>query len=121
MIAKVAARKWDLYGGTCRNCGAKTQGDWNVRREFCHRPECKSVQRQILARTQSWKFNREEPPVEEHKWAHRTTTVKSKGRYRLFCTCGWQSEWSEDMEVLHQQSKEHTGLKEKQPRRPDRG
>lgn len=42
---KVRDRKWNVYGGVCRNCGAKTMGETKGEgAEYCGKPECKSAQ-----------------------------------------------------------------------------
>lgn len=44
--AKVRWRKWNVYGGTCRNCGGPTIGESKGRAaEFCSAPACASAQR----------------------------------------------------------------------------
>jgi len=45
VIEKVRRRKYDRYGGTCKNCGARTIGDSKgLAAEYCSKPECRSVQ-----------------------------------------------------------------------------
>jgi hypothetical protein len=45
VIAKVKARKWHAYGGTCHNCGGPTMGNSKGQAaEFCHKPECRREQ-----------------------------------------------------------------------------
>jgi hypothetical protein len=45
VIKKVHDRKWGLYGGTCKNCGAPTMGESKGKTsEYCGKPDCKSAQ-----------------------------------------------------------------------------
>jgi hypothetical protein len=110
VIAKVTLRKHTEYGGVCRNCGGPTVGESNKRREWCAKPECASVQRQYLNRKGA---------MSEHRWAHNPTIVHSKKKYRAFCSCGWQCEWRDSVSDVLEEIRVHTGLKEREHRRPD--
>lgn len=110
--AATKRRKYVDYAGWCRNCGGPTTGESNVRREWCGKPECRSVRMQLR---HLGFFDREQ----NEKWAHDTVTVRYQGRYRVYCGCGWAGDWHEAAFNAYQQQAQHTGLKEHSNLRPN--
>lgn len=56
--------------------------------------------------------------MSDRKWLHAASVSSSKGKTKLYCSCGWQSEpvLHYVSSVLYEDHKIHTGLIEKRPR-----
>lgn len=116
VIASVNRRKWELYGGTCRNCGAPTQGTTKgvPPPEFCSKPGCRSVQRNPLFVIKRKKAARSGPIV----WKHDLTIFKNRRAWQGVCVCGWESKRHMDKSRVREAHAKHARVVEKKPKRP---
>lgn len=56
--------------------------------------------------------------MSERKWAHAASASSSKGKTKLYCSCGWQTKpvpYDVSSE-LQQEHVRHTGLIERMPK-----
>lgn len=112
VIADVTRRKRTVYGSVCRNCGGPTWGTGpNHHYQWCGKPDCKSFQMQVM-------YQERRHGVD---WKHVLSLARRKGKYKGFCTCGWQSNLLGSPDSVQIAYKLHTNLVEREAKRPSDG
>lgn len=52
------------------------------------------------------------------KWGHQLHVAVRKGRFKAYCSCGWQSKKHDSHAQAWERGRHHAALKEKQERQP---